>query len=136
MKLKTRRNCHALYNLEYHLIIVTKYRKPCITPNVFNTIKKQTERIAEMNDVIVKETAYEPDHVHMLLSVPPQICLSGLINSIKTTSARRVKKEHPKHLSRYYWKPCFWSRSYMILSTGGAPVKIIQEYIRNQKSGN
>lgn len=71
MKLKTRRNCHALYNLEYHLIIVTKYRKPCITPNVFNTIKKQTERIAEMNDVIVKETAYEPDHVHMLLSVPP-----------------------------------------------------------------
>ena len=132
MELKTQRNCHALYNLQYHLILVTKYRKQCIDENVFTTIKSQAYRIAELNCAAIEEIAWEPDHVHILLSAPPQACLSVIVNSIKSTTSRMVRKYHSEHLSKYYWKPCFWNRSYLILSSGGAPIEIIRKYIREQ----
>jgi len=132
VELKTARNCHALYNLEYHLIFVTKYRKRCINEEVFETLKDQIDKVAKINGADIEEIAYEPDHVHILLSVPPQVCLSKMINSMKTTSARLVRKHHAEQLSRFYWKPYFWDRSYLILSSGGTPIEVIRKYIQNQ----
>lgn len=132
MELKTSRNCHSLYNLQYHLILVTKYRKRCITQEIFSLIKNQFIKVAELNDSVIEEIAFEPDHIHVLLSAPPQICLATLINSLKSTSSRAVRKQYSDYLSRFYWKPCFWSRSYLILSSGGAPIDVIREYIQEQ----
>ena len=132
MELRTSRNCHSLYNLEYHLILVTKYRKNVINEDVFNAIKEQTEKVVSLTNGIVEEINYEPDHVHVLLSLTPQTCVSQLINSIKTTTARRVRKEYADYISQYYLKPYFWSRSCMILSSGGAPIEVIQQYVREQ----
>ena len=132
MDLKTDRNCHALYNLKYHLILVTKYRKKCINKMVFNLIKKQTIRIVELSGGEVDEINYEDDHVHILLGLPPQACVSKTINSIKTTTSRLVRKECAEYLSKFYWKPLFWSRSYLILTSGGAPIEIIKRYIQEQ----
>lgn len=132
MELKSNRNCHAIYNLEYHLILVTKYRKQCITPEVFETIKTQIMKVGDLKGVKIEEINYEADHIHILLSAPPQICLSAFINSIKSTTSRMVRKNHADHLSKYYWKPYFWSRSYLILSSGGAPIEVIKRYIQNQ----
>lgn len=132
MELKTSKNCHALYNLQYHIVLVTKYRKPCITEEVFETIKDQFVKMADLNQCTIEEIAFEADHVHVLLSAPPQACLSKLINSMKTTSSRIVRKIHSAHLEQYYWKPYFWSRSYLILSSGGAPIEVIRAYIREQ----
>ena len=135
MELKTGRNCHALYNLEYHLILVTKYRKRCINEAVFATISRQMEKVAGLNGCVIEEISCEPDHVHILLSAPPQVCLSEVVNSMKSTSSRMVRKEHAGHLSAYYWKPYFWSRSYLILSSGGAPAEVIKKYIQEQGTG-
>ena len=132
MELKTARNCHARYHLNYHLIMVTKYRKRCITQYLFLSLKDQLEKIAKMNGAEILEIAYEPDHVHILLEAPPQACLSEMINAMKTTSSRKVRKEFPDHLAKYYWKPYFWSRSYLILSSGGAPIEVIRTYIQEQ----
>ena len=132
MKLKSSRNFHAIYNLEYHLILVTKYRKKCITEDVFTTLKSQIEKVAAINQVEIEEIAYEEDHIHILMSVPPHVALSVFINSIKSTSSRRVRQEHGDYLSNFYWKPVFWSRSYLILSSGGAPIEVIQKYIQEQ----
>lgn len=132
MELKTDRSCHARYNLEYHLILVTKYRKKCITSAVFDTIRRQSNKIVEMNGGSIEEINFEADHVHMLLSMPPQCCLSSVINSMKTTTSRLVRKEHAAHLSHFFWKPYFWGREYMILSSGGAPIDIIKVYIQEQ----
>ena len=93
MELKTARNCHARYHLNYHLIMVTKYRKRCITQDLFLSLKDQLEKIAKMNGAEILEIAYEPDHVHILLEAPPQACLSEMINAMKTTSSRKVRKE-------------------------------------------
>ena len=132
MELKCSRNCHALYNLEYHLILVTKYRKRCINDAVFQTIKRQMEKVAEMNGAVIEEIAYEEDHVHVLFSAPPQVCLSSMINSMKSTTSRMVRKEHEAHLKQFYRKPYFWNRSYLILSSGGAPIEVIRQYIQEQ----
>ena len=132
MKLKTDRNCHALYNLEYHVVLVTKYRKSCINDAVFKSIKTQAERIIQMKGGTIEAINYEGDHVHMLLSMPPQACMSVTINNIKTTTARIVRRDHGDYLKQYYWKPVFWSRSYLILSSGGAPIEVIKQYIEEQ----
>lgn len=75
---------------------------------------------------------YEADHVHLLLQAPPTVCISSVINSYKSTSSRLVRKEFADYLSKFYWKPYFWSRSYMILSSGGAPIEVIRKYIQDQ----
>ena len=132
MELKSTRNCHALYNLQYHLIFVTKYKKPCIMQDVFETVKSQAVRVAALCGAEIQEIAYEADHIHMLLSVPPQVKLSALVNSIKSTTTRAARKQHGDYLQHFYWKPYFWSRSYMVLSAGGAPIEVIRKYIQEQ----
>ena len=134
LQLKTSRGAHALYNLEYHLIICTKYRRKCITQPVFETIKDQFNKIAAIYGSEIEEISYEEDHVHVLLSVPPHEDLASLINILKSTSSRRIRKEHAAHLQKYYWKPVFWSRSYLMLSSGGAPIEVIRAYIQEQET--
>lgn len=132
-ELKTLKNCHAQYRLEYHLILVTKYRKPCITEEMFQFLKEETIRILKLNEVELIEINYEPDHVHLLISAPPQVQLSKIINSYKSATSRHLRNQYAEHLSKFYWKPYFWSRSYLILSSGGAPIEVIKRYIQNQK---
>ena len=74
----------------------------------------------------------EADHIHLLISAPPQICLSNVINSLKTSTSRLVRKQFAEELKPYYWKPYFWSRSYLILTSGGAPIEVIRKYIQEQ----
>ena len=134
MKLKTVRNCHSKYSLNYHLILVTKYRKECITEEIFNFLKEHMIRIFKEYEIELIEMNYEANHVHILFSAPPQVTLSKIINTLKTTSSRKVRSNFKEHLDKYYWKPYFWSRSYLILSSGGAPIEIIKKYIQEQNN--
>ncbi len=70
--------------------------------------------------------------IHILFDAPPQINLANTINSYKTVTSRYIRKDFQEELSNYYWKPYFWSRSYMILTTGGATIDVIKKYIENQ----
>lgn len=132
-ELKTKKNRHGLYRLEYHLILVTKYRKQCITAAIYEFLKTETLRLFAEWDIELVEMNYEPDHVHLLISTTPQICLGTMINSYKTTTSGLIRKNFSDYLAQFYWKPYFWNRSYMILSSGGASIEVIQRYIRNQK---
>lgn len=75
----------------------------------------------------------EEDHIHILFEAPPQLRLASSINSMKSVTSRYIRKEFSEELEEYYWKPYFWSNSYLVLSTGGAPIEIIREYIENQE---
>lgn len=132
MELKCNKNCHSLYRLEYHLILVTKYRRPCITPEMMEFLSAQCRRILALSGTEVLEMNGEADHIHLLISAPPQICLANVINSLKTATSRLVRKQYAGHLAGFYWKPYFWSRSYLILSSGGAPIEVIRRYIQDQ----
>ena len=75
----------------------------------------------------------DPDHVHLLVHHPPKVSISKLVGSLKGVSARRLRQEYPDHIRKYLWGAHFWSPSYFAASCGGAPLRIIKEYIDNQK---
>jgi putative transposase len=77
----------------------------------------------------------EADHLHLLLSLNPKVAPSVFVNNLKTVTSRLIRKEFSSHLAKIYWrKPVFWSRSYCILTCGGAPLSIIKQYIEQQKT--
>jgi putative transposase len=76
----------------------------------------------------------EGDHLHLLLSLNPKTAPSVFVNNLKTVTSRLIRKEFSEHLKGFYWKkPVFWSRTYCILSCGGAPLSVIKQYIEQQK---
>lgn len=73
------------------------------------------------------------DHVHILVSLPPNLELSRFVNNLKTTSSRLVRRDFADQLNHVYrGKPVFWSRSYCILSCAGAPLSVLRQYIEQQ----
>jgi putative transposase len=126
------KNRHALYKLTYHLVVVTKYRHKCISGDMMNRLKEITKSLFEKWDCKLIEMNGEADHIHILFDAPPQINLANTIKSYKTVTSRYIRNEFPKKISKYYWKPYFGCRSYMILSTGGATIDVIRKYIEEQ----
>ena len=131
-----KKNRHSIYNLKYHLVVVTKYRHKCITGEIMKDIEDICKRLLEDKKCELLEFNGEPDHIHILFDAPPQIQLSTLINNFKTVSSRLIRKKYADHLKSYYWKPIFWSRSYCILTTGGATIETIRQYIQSQGKEN
>ena len=125
-------NRHSIYNLKYHLVVITKYRHKCINKEILNDVNEIFKNLIEGKNGTVIEFNGEPDHIHLLFEVPPQVELAKLVNTLKTVSSRLIRKKHSEYLKKYYWKPVFWSRSYYILTTGGATIEIIEKYIRSQ----
>lgn len=131
MKYKTNR--HATYKLQYHLVVVTKYRHKVINKDINRRLKEIAYSIFEESwKCEIIEIESEKDHLHIAFESSPQIQLSKLINNFKTVSSRYIRKEFKEYLKPFYWKPFFWSPSYCLLSVGGATIDIIKEYIQNQ----
>ena len=134
MKLKTDRGMHAVYNLEYHIVMTTKNRKPCINEEIFVTLKDQLVRVAKINFCEIKDIRYGKDYVHIILEGRPASCISNIVNAMKATSSRKVREKHSKYLSQFYDKATFWNQSYLLLSSGNVPDNIIEQYVKNHST--
>lgn len=124
---------HSVYSLHYHLILVAKYRHKAINQNILNIIDKHSRGVTKAWGGTLLEFNGEKDHGHILLSLPPTLNLTKFVNNIKSITSRVVRKTFPDHVSQYYWEPVFWSRSYCLVSCGGAPLSVIKQYIENQE---
>lgn len=82
------------------------------------------------------EFSGEIDHVHLLIDFHQDNNLSVLVGSLKSASSRIIQKEFSEHLSTFYGKTVFWSSSYYVASTGGAPIEKIKQYIQAQEVPN
>ena len=78
----------------------------------------------------------EADHVHLLLELPPTGQLSTCVNNLKTVTSRVRRKTYGAELARWYRQPVLWSRSSCVLSCGGAPLRVVWQYIAQQGSGS
>lgn len=123
---------HSIYSLHYHLVLVTKYRRRCLTKTMLKRLDEIFGATAEKWECEVLEFNGESDHVHLLVSLNPKVRLTVFINNMKTVSSRLLRKEYAEHLSGYYRDRVLWSRSYCLLSCGGAPLSVIKEYIAQQ----
>ncbi len=124
-------NKHSVFLLRYHLILVVKYRKKVITESIGKRLREIFEAIGKKYYVEVEEWSFEPDHIHVLFRTRPSTCLAKFINAYKSASSRLIKKEFPE-VRKELWKEYFWSRSYCLLTSGGAPVELIRQYIQSQ----
>jgi putative transposase len=121
--------------LHYHLVIVTKYRRRCLTAALLARFKEIASARCDGWGGRRIEVNGEPDHVHLSVSLPPNLDLSRFVNNIKTTTSRLVRKEFAAEVNRvYYPKPVLWSRSYCIVSCAGAPLSVIRQYIEQQEA--
>ena len=123
---------HSLYSLNYHLVLVTKYRRKCFTAKILERLKAICSDLCSKWSVELVEFGGESDHIHLLISTNPTIQLSKFIGNLKTVTSRIIRKEYQQHLKKYYWKPVLWTRAYCIITTGGAPIDVIKQYLRSQ----
>ena len=124
-------NQHSVYLMYYHLIMVVKYRRKVIDKDISERAKEIFEYIAEGYGIVLEEWNHDKDHVHVMFRAKPSSELSKFINAYKSASSRLLKKEHPE-IREKLWKETFWSQSYCLLTTGGAPIEVIREYIETQ----
>ncbi len=124
-------NNHSVFLLYYHLVLVIKYRRKIVDDVISERGKEIFEYIAPNYNITLMEWNHDEDHVHILFKAHPNSELSKFINAYKSASSRLLKKEHPE-VRKKLWKEYFWSRSYCLLTTGGAPIEVIKKYIESQ----
>lgn len=124
---------HSVYSLHLHLVFVTKYRNPVITPAILERIKEIFTHVCNKQKSELVEFNGEPDHVHLLISYSPDTLISQLVASLKSSSSRIIRQEFKSEVAKYYWKPLFWHDAYCAVSCGGAPLEIVKKYIENQR---
>ena len=130
---KYHKNRHAVYLLQYHLVVVTKYRYPVIDGDVKDRLISLSHEIIEEHwKGEILEINTDHDHIHILFEVSPQTQLSKLINNYKTVTSRLIRKEFSEELRPYYEKPYFWSDTYFISSVSDTSRKTIEQYIQAQ----
>lgn len=129
--MELRSNAHSVFLMTFHLIFVTKYRRKVINDQISERLREQFEKLAPSYHIKLIEWNHDIDHVHILYECHPKTNSSKFINAYKSSSSRLIKKEFPE-IRNQLWKDAFWSQSFCLISTGGAPLEIIKQYIENQ----
>ena len=124
-------NNHSVFSLNYHLVMVTKYRRKVITDQISDRLKEIFTYIQPDYNITLKEWNHDKDHVHILFSAHPKSEITQFLNAYKSASSRLIKKEHPEIRSQL-WKDAFWSQSFCLISVGGVTLDILKAYIETQ----
>jgi putative transposase len=125
-----RKGSHSKFAIEIHLVWSTKYRKPILRGDIavrFRAIARQEcseLKVEVLSGVVAK------DHVHILVSIPPQVAVSKLVQQVKGKSSYKLQREF-KSLQREYWGQKMWSRGYFACSTGNVSSEMIAAYIED-----
>jgi putative transposase len=120
---------HCVFVLHAHLVFVTKYRHPVFADRHLERLEAIMRDVCADFEVQLEEFNGESNHVHLLVSFPPKVALSRLVNSLKGVSSRRMRQEFPDLRSHYYRANRLWSGSYFAGSVGGAPLTALRQYI-------
>lgn len=124
---------HCVFSLHAHLVFVTKYRKKIFTRPILDAMQGIFSSVCADFEAELIEFDGEDDHVHLLVTYPPKLALSKLVNSLKGVSSRMLRKQF-KTFHQHYWNNVLWSPSYFASSCGGAPIDILKQYIREQQT--
>ena len=127
-----RRSAHAVYDLKYHVVWITKYRYKVLTGRVAERTRDLIRRICETRDVTIVRGSVSPDHIHMLLSAPADLSPAKLVQYIKGRSSRRIQDEFPE-IRKRYWGQHLWARGYFCATVGAVDEETIKKYIENQQ---
>ncbi len=123
-------SAHTKYRCQYHIVFAPKYRRKEIYGTLKKGIGEILRKLCEQKGVEIIEAEACPDHIHMLVSIPPHISVSQFVGYLKGKSSLMIFDRHA-NLKYKYGQRTFWCRGYYV-DTVGRNKKVIAEYIRNQ----
>ena len=129
--MKLDNNNHSVFAMYYHLVLVVKYRRKVFDDTISSYARSVFEKISPSYNISLLEWDHDIDHVHIMFKAQPNSELSKFINAYKSASSRLIKRDFPK-IRNKLWKEHFWSQSFCLLTTGGAPIEVIKKYIETQ----
>ena len=130
MKLDTESLAHTKWNCKYHIVFAPKYRRQVIYGKIKSDIGQILRKLCEYKGVDIIEAEACPDHIHMLVSIPPKYSISQIMGYLKGKSSLMIFDRHA-NLKYKYGNRQFWCKGYYV-DTVGRNKKAIQEYIKNQ----
>ena len=131
-----RRGSHITYRIEYHFVWVTKYRHKVLRGDVAERLRELVRQTCERSEVEIVSGVVSADHVHILVSAPPQLAPSEIMRRMKGRSAKKLFEEFPVVRKRF-WGRHFWARGYFCVTSGAkgdvpSPTQEkIEEYLRH-----
>jgi putative transposase len=128
-----RKTSHAVYDLKYHVVWITKYRKRVLRGEIAVRLRELVRQTCESLEVYIVSGHVAPDHVHLLLSVPPHLSVSDLMQRLKgrSRSSHKLLAEFGE-LRRQFWGRHLWARGYFAASSGNVTDDVIKQYIESQ----
>ena len=126
-----RKGPHTAYELHYHFAFMTKYRKPILRGEIALRLRDLIREICGSHDVQIVKGHVRPDHVHLMLSMPPQVSPSRIMQAVKGKSSHHLVREYHR-LQREFWGRHLWARGYFACTTGNVTDEVIKQYIELQ----
>ena len=123
---------HTRWKCQYHIVLVPKYRRKVVYGKLRKDIGAILRRLCEYKHVEIIEGHAMPDHIHMLLSIPPSISVSDFMGYLKGKSTLMIFERHAQ-LKYKYGRRVFWAKGYYVSTVGGNKAAI-QKYIREQET--
>ena len=127
-----RKTSHSVYDLKYHIVWVTKYRYGVLRGEIGVRVREIIRQVCNELDVKILTGHVSKDHVHLLVSVPPNVSVSYLVQRLKGRSSRKLQQEYSE-LNRRYWGRHLWARGYFAVTTGNVTDEIIRQYIESHE---
>ena len=126
-----RKTSHSVYDIKFHFVWITKYRKPMLTGNIGIRLRELIREICKTMDIEIIKGHVSKDHVHLLASVPPYHSVSQVMKRIKGKTSRRLLNES-RILAKQCWGRHLWARGYFVASSGNVTDEVIAQYIDQQ----
>jgi putative transposase len=123
---------HSRFDLKYHFVWITKYRKGVLAGEVGLRLRELVREICRTYEIEILQGSISRDHVHILVSCPPTLSPSKIMQYIKGKSSRKLLMEF-RHLQKMFWGRHLWARGYFVASSGNVTDEVIKEYIRQQE---
>ena len=120
-----------MYLLHYHFVFIPKYRKPVLRGEVGRRVRELIIEICQAKDIQILQGHVRPDHVHLLVSVPPTLAPSKVMQAIKGKTAHRLFQDF-RTLRKQFWGRHFWARGYFVATSGNVTDEVIKQYIEQQ----
>ena len=126
---------HTRWNCQYHIVFIPKYRKKVIFQEVRRDLGQIVRKLCEMKEVTIISAATQPDHVHMLVSIPPKLSVSEFMGYLKWSRTLMLYDRHPELVRKGMWRN-FWARGYYVTTVGNVNEATVKEYIQNQEEND
>lgn len=127
------RKRHSVSKLVVHLVFTTKYRRKLFTGIMIEQLRAAFESACVKLECELIEMDGEQDHVHLLISYPPKLSISVMVNNLKSISSRVLRLQNT-HLTRQSKSAALWSRSYFACAAGGATIETLKAYVDSQNT--